>query len=735
MNVSQPARDRGRILFGAAYYAEYQPTRDVSEDLDLMRDAGFSVIRVGESVWTTWEPRDGEFDLEWLLPVLDGAHERGIAVILGTPTYALPPWLARAHPDINARKKTGQPMGWGRRQEINYHDADFRRRAERVIRAIAERYASHPAVIGYQVDNEPGIALLHNEDVFARFVLWLRSRYGTVEKLNDEWGLVYWSHRLTDWDDLWRPDGNAQPQYDQAWRTFQAEVLDEFIAWQAAIVREYARDDQFVTTCYSYFVRPAMNDESCSRVLDIVSGNAYFRTQDALALPSAPPTEGAHIGSGAWRIAFAGDRMYSGRQAPFLVTETNAGSIGPQWLTEPPWDGQWRQIAWLLIARGAQMIEYWHWQTLQYGAETYWHGVLPHSRQPGRVYEAIAELGREIAAAGEAVAGLRPRCDVGFLYSEPSRWAAEFSPFLSIRPGVPDPESALVPLHTFYRATFEAGLDARILHVDQLTGSDGGAVSPTFGAESSSRPAVVGLDPAEVAREVPVLVAAGLTVLADRALEWLRAYVIAGGHLVLGPRTGYHDEEARARTGEHPAGLADLAGVAYSEYSTLDGPVPVAPGATISGAGTGWLDYLCATEADVLARYASRGLEEYAAVASHAVGTGRITTVSTVPDDELARSVVGLLGARDDAWTALRRAGGSTVTVSTADAPDGVLRVVHNWSWDETEVVLPQSACDVATGERFTAGDRLTLREWDVRPLLVEAGPRATGTQAPSRER
>ena len=88
------------VLFGAAYYHEYQPTERLCTDLDLMAGAGFTVIRVGESVWSTWEPENGRFELDWLQPVLDGAHDRGIAVILGTPTYAVPPWLARLHPEI-----------------------------------------------------------------------------------------------------------------------------------------------------------------------------------------------------------------------------------------------------------------------------------------------------------------------------------------------------------------------------------------------------------------------------------------------------------------------------------------------------------------------------------------------------------------------------------------------------------------------------------------------------------
>jgi len=229
-----------KVLFGAAYYHEYQRGEHLQTDLDLMAGAGFSVIRVGESVWSTWEPENGQFNLGWLLPVLDGAHQRGIGVILGTPTYAVPPWLARQYPEIAGERGTGQRIPWGARQEMDFTHPAFRFHAERVIRRIVGRYAGHPAIIGYQVDNEPGVHLLHNRGVFQRFTEHLRRTYGSVEKLNEEWGLVYWSHRLSDWADLWLPDGNAQPQYDLAWRRFQAELTAEFIAWQAAIVREYA---------------------------------------------------------------------------------------------------------------------------------------------------------------------------------------------------------------------------------------------------------------------------------------------------------------------------------------------------------------------------------------------------------------------------------------------------------------------------------------------------------------
>src|SRR3954464_95000 len=105
------------VLFGAAYYPEYHLSDRVELDLDLMVQAGFSVIRVGESVWSTWEPRDGEFELDWLQPTLDGAHARGISVIIGTPTYAIPPWMQQAHPELAAERRTGERIPFGARQE------------------------------------------------------------------------------------------------------------------------------------------------------------------------------------------------------------------------------------------------------------------------------------------------------------------------------------------------------------------------------------------------------------------------------------------------------------------------------------------------------------------------------------------------------------------------------------------------------------------------------------------
>lgn len=687
------------ILFGAAYYAEYHREERVAIDLDLMKDAGFTVIRVGESVWSTWEPRDGEFDLDWLQPVLDGAHERGIRVILGTPTYAVPPWLQTAYPEIAAERHTGERVPWGGRQEVDYSHPAFRFHAERVIRAVVGRYADHPSVIGYQVDNEPGMLLFHNHGSFQRFVRRLRTQYGDVETLNREWGLTYWSHRLSDWSDLWRPDGNTLPQYDLAWRRYQSELTTEFIAWQADIVREYARPEQFVTTCIAY-PRPAVDDEKVTQALDVTAGNPYYAMQDHLDArlelePASPWTS-----TGVAGLLRQADRLYSSRQARFLVTETDAQSIGGSSFNLPPFPGQLKQAAYALVSRGAAMIEYWHWHTLPYGTETYWGGVIPHSLRPGRVYRELSAVGADFAAIGGALDGFEPDADVAVLWSNDSRYAMEFFPPLSAQDGAADPGSYQRIFDAYYRGVIDAGAQARVLHVDQAHG----------------------WGPEELARRFPVLIAPGLYVASDADLDLIRAYAAAGGHLVVGVRTGYGDEEARARIEIAPGRLAEAAGVEYEEFSNLSGELEVAGELPTSDAARArlWADGLVADTARVVLGYRHPRFGDFAAMTTKEHGSGRISVVGTVPSPDLAADIVrwAVPDATADALVPERRL---PVTVSSGSLPSGGRAwFVFNWSWEERSVVLGIPTTDVVSHEALPAGTEISLPAWSARCVVSQ---------------
>jgi len=712
----------GHVMFGAAYYPEYQPYPRLKTDLDLMVEAGFSVIRVGESVWSTWEPDDGVFDLEWLAPVLDAAAERSISVVLGTPTYAIPTWLARKHPEVMAERAGGLAIPYGHRQNVDHSHPAFRYHAERVVRGVVGRYAAHPAVVGFQVDNEPGAEILHNHGVFEGFRSWLRLRYGSVQELNDRWGLTYWSHRLGDFSDLWRPDGNTTQGYDLEWRRYQASLTTDFIRWQADIVRGLARPDQFVTTCLAYG-RPGTDDDAVAAELDVVAANPYYAMQDALARPRptgamqgrAPFWKREH---GSWCISYEADLRRGAAGLPFLVTETNAGSIGEMWSNYPAYDGQWRQAAWTLVSRGARMVEYWHWHTLHYGTEAYWGGVLGHSLTPGRAYAELSRVGAEFAAAGDAVTDLVPDVDVAFLRSTDSRWALQFQPALAV-PGTaePEPDTYERVFAAFYRGFTEAGLQGAV------------AAAPDLLA-----------DPAGLAARFPVLVAPVLYVASDELLDALAAYVDAGGHLVATFRTGYVDDDAQVRHVVAPGPLRAAAGVSYLEFSNLSVDLPLtattaAPGAAPGAAAgqdapettpdlpagataTAWADGLVLEGATALAGYGHPHFGRWPAITTHRWGRGRLTWVGTLPDDATIRALA--------AWAVPRPANAPwapglppSVAVSGAVRRDGShLSFLTNWSAGPVTVAAPSAVHDLLSGAAVASGDPIELDAWDVRLVL-----------------
>lgn len=702
MTVTLPEQ----VLYGVAYYAEYQPYDRLERDLDLMVEADLTVIRVGESVWSTWEPEDGRFELDWLQPVLDGAHARGINVVLGTPTYAMPPWLVRKYPEVTAERRTGQRIPYGHRQDADLSHPAFRWHAERVTRKVVGRYAGHPAVIGFQVDNEPGIELLHNRGAFQGFVDGLREKYGDVETLNERWGLVYWSHRIARWDELWAPDGNTVPSYDLAWRRYQSGLTTRFIAEQAAIVRELARPDQFTTTCMA-LSRPAFDPADLNRTLDIAAVNPYYPMQAALTMP-APPAKAALARprwtrhAGAWAIYLQADLTRAARDQSFLVTETNALAIGESHSNFPAYDGQWRLAAWALVARGARMVEYWHWHSIHFGHETYWLGVLNHDGEPGRCYDEVKRIAGEFKRAGAALVDLVPDADVAVLYSRESRWAMEFQPPLAVEEGLePDRGSYERMLGRFYEGLFGAGVQADVVYAQDL-----------------------GTDAEALVARWPALVVPGLYVADDALLEALDAYARAGGHLVLGFRSGYADDEARPRPAVMPGRLREAVGATYGEYTNLAAPVPVTardPSFELPGGATAtaWADALVPKDAETLVGYDDPHLGRWAAVTSREHGRGRVTYVGTLPDRRLAVALAAWLRPAADGWT--QRA--ETVTLTGArNAMGERLRFVSNWSWEPTRLALPVAVRDLLAGTALVAGEDLDLGPWDVRVLAEHSG-------------
>ena len=393
--------------------------------------------------------------------------------------------------------------------------------------------------------------------------------------------------------------------------------------------------------------------------------------------------------------------MFSSRQEPFLVTETNAGNIGAPWDNRPAYDGQWRQAAW---ARGARMIEYWHWHTLHFGTETYWGGVLPHSGQPGRTYAELARLGAEFNTAGPAVAGIEPDADITMVHSTPSKWLMQKYPPLATPDGDPDANTYHGIFDPFYRGAFDARRQVRIVHMRQLREA---------------------IPSDEAVRRHPLLVVPGPYIADDATIDWLAAYAHTGGHLVVGPRTGYADHEARARHEPAPGRLTDAAGVRYDECSNLvdDVPLRVVSGAPLhlpeDATATRWVEGLTVLDADVLVEYDHPYFGRWAAVTTRRHGDGRVTCVGTVPGRALAQALATWLApAPRSYWQDIP----PSVTATTGSSADGSrVHVVHNWNWEPALVTAPIQLTDLLDGSAIPTGTPIQLGSWDVREFS-EAG-------------
>ncbi|MGO4211100.1 beta-galactosidase, partial [Terriglobus sp. YAF25] len=587
------------ILFGVAYYDEYTPVDRVEEDARMMKAAGITVVRIAESTWGTLEPQPGVFDFSHIDRTLAAMQRNGIKVIIGTPTYAIPTWLARQHPEILVVRREGQAH-YGPRQNMDITNPEFRRAAERVIVALVDHVKDNPAVIGYQVDNETKAYGNTGANVQAAFVKEMQRKFPSLDGVNHAFGLDYWSNRINRWEDFPSVDASINASLSNAFSEFQRGLVTEYLAWQAGLVRAHYRPGQFITQNfdlswqgYSYGVQPEVNHWEAAKALDVAGIDIYYPSQDKLT------------GTG---IAFGGDvarSMKNGKN--FLLMETEAQGF-PNWT---PYPGQLRLQAFSHIASGANMVEYWHWATTANGIETYWRGVLTQDYQPNPTYDEAKTIGADLQRLGSKLVNMKKHNQVAVYVSNTA--LDGFDAFRINTDGGIGYNQVLRSLYdSLYRMNVEVDL-----------------ISPSSTVPLSDYKLIL----------VPALYSAS-----DAEIAKLNGYAKAGGHLVYTFKSGFSDENTKVRYASQPGGISEAAGVKYSEFAipegvTLDGD-PFGVGEQDNKARW-WMEFLKPTTATVLARYKHSSWPAYAAVTRNSYGKGEVTYLGFMPTDAMAEKILG----------------------------------------------------------------------------------------------
>jgi beta-galactosidase len=260
-NIFGQAESKDKLLYGVAYYDEYMPYDRLEKDVTMMKDAGINVVRIAESTWSTVEPQDNVYDFSHIDRVLNAMNKGNIKVIIGTPTYAIPTWLVKKYPDILATTSKGQNQ-YGARQNMDITNEHFRFHAERVIRKIMEHIKDHPAIIGFQVDNETKHYNTAGANVQKAFVEYMKVKFKTLENVNKAFGLDYWSNRINNWDDFPSTVGSINASLNAEFAKFQRQLVTDYLSWQSKIVKEYAKSSQFVLRSTIYRLMPMLRKKA-----------------------------------------------------------------------------------------------------------------------------------------------------------------------------------------------------------------------------------------------------------------------------------------------------------------------------------------------------------------------------------------------------------------------------------------------------------------------------------------
>ncbi|MFB6120809.1 MAG: beta-galactosidase [Halobacteriaceae archaeon] len=660
---------------GVCYFPEHWSRDQWAEDVSRMVDAGIEYVRMGEFAWTRFEPEPGTYDFEWLETAVDLVADAGMQAVLCTPTATPPKWLVDEHPDIRQEDQDGTVRQFGSRRHYCFNSPVYRRESRRIVSALAEHFAGHPGVVGWQTDNEFGChdtLRCYCDDCASAFRDWLRDTYEDVDALNEAWGTAFWSQTYRSFGEIDPPrrtPANHHPAHLLDYHRFTSDRVASYNRLHADILRE-ADDDWFLTHNFMGDYG-ALDARDVSDDLDFASWDSYptLHAQTGGDTDPAIDTESEEIQrAGDPDVTALNHALYRcAGDGPFWVMEHQAGDIRAFPYSAEPADGMLRVWAHASVAHGAETVSYFRWRRCRYGQEQYWGALCDRDGRADRGLQSATQVAEEF----EALPDLGPvEADVALLHDYDSLWAIEAEPH--------SPEfDYWSHLRTYFRACRRHGATVDVVGPDADFGDYEAVVAPS------------------------------LYVLPSGLAERLADYVADGGDLVVGARSGYADAADTLHDEPSPGPLADVVGATVEQHESL------APGVETTVAYDGadydfrvWGEWLDAEAGSALATHRSGPGAGAPAAVRNDHGAGTATYVGVWPGTRLADALVSdLLGP------ALPR---------DEPLPDGV-RLAHRggYTWVLNHGAAPvrvETDAAILLGDAHVSGHDVTV---------VEAGPDA----------
>ena len=525
---------------GVCYYPEHWPEDRWAGYASQMRAIGLSYARIGEFAWSRMQPVDGPYQWGWLDRAVESLANEELGVILGTPTGSPPPWLLRKYPEILPVDAEGRTRNYGSRKHYDHASPIYRELCAKIVTAMADRYGTHQAIIGWQIDNEWGESdstASYSDVSIAAFRTWLQARYESLESLNHAWANVFWSQEYTGWDEIMGPNltmNEPNPSHVLDWKRFCTANIAEFQDLQVRIIRERSPDRFITHNGMGNF--DEVDYYRLAETLDFMSWDSYplGQTNKGL-LPGINPKEWIGAGYPDF-IALNHDLMRGLTTANrTMVMEQQAGQVNWARSNQLPADGAvalWTTQAW---AHGCDSVCYFRWRAATGAQEGMHSGLLRHN-------ESLDRGGIEIRNLELPIGATQPvNNKVVLLHDYESGWIADHQRHTS-------EWSYWKQLTLFYSTIRRLGIDVDIRHPDA-------DLSP-----------------------YSVIVAPGLHIVGDKRAADLARYV-QSSILVVGPRTAFRTDTGRIHEDGQPGPLRETLGCRMRNYDGLW------PGTTVSAGG------------------------------------------------------------------------------------------------------------------------------------------------------
>lgn len=642
------------MYLGSAWYPEHWDETRWTRDLELMREAGMNVARIGEYAWCRLEPQEGRFELDWLERVIDLAAEYGVAVVLGTPSDAPPAWLTQKYPEVLRKDEHGRLCQHGSRRHFSPASAKYRELSAKVAGKMAERFGKHPNVLGWQIGNEY-CWISFDEETRRMFQSWLKDKYGSLEALNARWTSSYWSQEYTDWSQIQLPIGWNNPCISLEWHRFWTKVFCDFQQYQVEAIRKFSEPRQWIThNAHNY------NDIDFAEVLkdlDVVSWDPY---------PGGAPIDFTRFG---WRSDF----MRTLNDRPHWIMEMQPGRVNWQPPNRDLHRGEARNMIWHFMGHGAEGGMFWQWRPGPGTHEQYHGSIVAADGEPRPFYYEVAQAGREMKTASPYLDGTHTQGQMALVFGFEEIWSL-------------DPQrhhdrwDTLAHHQNYYAAFRRKGLEVDVIEKCRHWES------------------------------YPLVVAPTMHLLSEEMADRLVKYVQGGGHLVLGPRSGFKNEiNALLQSRQPGPKLAQLLGMHIEDLYSLIEPVKLS-GPLGEGVAELWSEQITldAKDVEILLSFGKYNgwIDGLPAAVSRKVGSGRATYLSTCLQEPLMDAFTG--------WI-LKHAGISSIFPALPAPVEccqrigtrGAVWVLINYSEEAQSVKLAASQYNVLTDK--PTGLTLTL--------------------------